>query len=102
MVLLFGRLKLSETKKVRWITELGTASFGVYLIHDNQFVREHIMMDRLEGIGRLNPAAYTLAMLGCAVGIYICCAVVELLRRHAVNSMNYLYTRIRQGGGKML
>lgn len=97
MVILFGSLTLAETKKIRWISELGVASFGVYLIHDNQFVREYMMMERLIGIGQLNPVAYMLAMLGCAVGIYMCCAVVELLRSSAVDSMNYLYIRIKQG-----
>lgn len=97
MVIFFGSLKLAETKKIRWISELGVASFGVYLIHDNHFVREYMMMERLIGIGQLNPVAYMLAMLGCAVGIYMCCAAVELLRSSAVDGMNYLYIRIKQG-----
>ncbi len=60
------------------------------------FVREYIMAERLIGIGKLNPAAYTMAIFGCAAGSYMCCATVELLRRHAVNGMNYLYILIRK------
>lgn len=99
MVIIFGRMKLQETKKLRWISRLSPASFGVYLIHDNQFVRKYIMLERLTGIGRLNPIAYIMAMSGCAVVIYICCALAELLRSFAVDGMEQLYARIRQGGG---
>ena len=82
MVLLFGKLDLSEKKKLKWISKLGGASFGVYLIHDNQFVRNYIMMDRLSKIGELNTMMYVMTMVGVSVGIYACCAVVELIRKY--------------------
>lgn len=81
LLLLFAKLEISQAKSSAIISQVGAASFGVYLIHDNQFVRQYIMMDRFVRVGQLNPIAYVFAMLGCAVGIYACCATVELLRK---------------------
>lgn len=82
MVLLFERLKFHGAKKLAWISELGAASFGVYLIHDNRFVREYIMMDHLVKIGQFETIVYGAAMVGVSVGIYASCAVVELIRKY--------------------
>ncbi len=83
MVILFGKMKLSDRKKSsQWITELGAASFGVYLIHDNQFFREYIIMDHLVNIGQFNIMAYVMTMIGVSIGIYAGCAVVELIRKY--------------------
>lgn len=81
MVVLFAKLEISQMKCSTIISQIGATSFGVYLIHDNQFVRQYIMMDRFVRIGELNSIVYVFTVLGCAVGIYVCCAVVELLRK---------------------
>lgn len=80
LFLLFANLKIQNEKWKRVIVRLGTASFGVYLIHDNQFVRNYILMDKLLEIGELNTVLYFIVMIGIAVSIYICCAIVELIR----------------------
>ena len=81
MVVLIAKLEISQMRCSTIISKIGATSFGVYLIHDNQFVRQYIMIDRFVGIGQLNSIVFVLAVLGCAVGIYVCCAIVELLRK---------------------
>lgn len=97
MVLLFAKVEIFHVKWETIISKIGTASFGVYLIHDNQFVRKYIIMDRFVKIGQLNLIAYVLAMLGCAVGIYGCCAVVVMLRELISSGIKKVYVLARQG-----
>ncbi len=94
MVLLFVKIKVPSEKCSFLISKIGAASFGVYLIHDNQFVRKYILMDSLIGIGELNAVVYVLAMVGIAVGIYTCCAVVELLREFISRGIKFLWLGI--------
>lgn len=97
LLLLFAKLEFSDTKWPSIISKMGGASFGVYLIHDNQFVRNYIMIDSLSEIGSLNSFLYVAAMLGTAVGIYVCCAAVELLREFICSSIKNVYVLARQG-----
>ena len=96
MLLLFAKLEISQVKCSTIISQIGAASFGVYLIHDNQFVRQYIMMDRFVRVGQLNPIAYVFAMLGGAVGIYVCCAAVELVRKFVGCGIKNMFVLIRQ------
>lgn len=80
LTLLFARLKFPGDKIRTLISKMGATSFGVYLIHDNQFIRNYVMMDKLTGIGQLNSIVYLAAMVGIAIGIYVCCSIIELLR----------------------
>lgn len=95
LLLLFAKLEFSDAKWSSIISKAGAASFGVYLIHDNQFVRNYIMIDSLSEIGWLNSFLYVAAMLGTAVGIYVCCAAVELLREFVDHVIKRSYNVIQ-------
>lgn len=80
LILLFAKLQFPHDRMQTFISKMGAASFGVYLMHDNQFVRQYILIDNLSGIGQLNTVMYLVAMVGTAIVIYISCALLELVR----------------------
>lgn len=96
LTFLFARLKFSTDKTRTMIDKMSAASFGVYLIHDNQFIRDYIMMDKLTGIGQLNSIFYLVAMVGGGIGIYVCCSMVELLRGWIFRKIGIMWNNMRE------
>lgn len=59
---------------------LSPLTFGVYLIHDNPLVREHLIKMRLVGLARLNPVLMLGGLFVCWAGVYGVCLLIEWLR----------------------
>lgn len=56
---------------------LAQASFGVYLIHDHLFIREHLVSRRFEWIAQSGQIGWVLL---CAAGIFLGCAAIDMAR----------------------
>ncbi len=82
LVLLFSRMNICSTKMKDFIVKVSSASFGVYLIHDNHYVRKYLMMNKFIMVGQLNVICYVFVIVVLTVGIYMYCAVVELIRQY--------------------
>lgn len=67
-----------------WVSRAALAlsplTFGVYLIHDNPLVREHLIKMRLTGLAGLNPVMMLGGLFACWAGIYGVCLLMEWLR----------------------
>lgn len=64
----------------RTVIALSPLTFGVYLIHDNPLVREHLIKMRLVGLANLNPVLMLGGLFACWAGVYSVCLLMEWLR----------------------
>lgn len=66
------------------INKVGICTFGVYLIHDNNYVRDFLWGSVFRNIpyGQTNKLVFH--MLGSVIVVYIACTVIELIRLHFV------------------
>ena len=78
MVLLFSRLEIRRGK--RWISWLGGASFGVYVLHEHPYIRKYTITQSYR-LTELGNAQLLAAIVLFAAAIYLGCAVVDALRQ---------------------
>lgn len=104
LFLAFANLKISWN---RWINLISSATFGVYLIHDNAFVRNllwRVVFRNAQYQDSLLLIPYSVAVV-CMV--YIGCTLLDLLRQATVERM-YMgivsrnIEKISSGFGKMV
>ena len=79
LFLLFERIELDEILK-RVIKVFAPAAFGVYLIHDNRYVRNYWIHARFSVYGNLPWKREIFAIIGTAIAIYSLCSFIELIR----------------------
>ncbi len=77
----FSLLDLSHTKYNNAIVKLSSLTFGVYLIHENFLIREHLYTDWLNMPSYVNTQYQVLYIITCALGIYIISSLIEYLRQ---------------------
>lgn len=73
------RVKFGDNCVVRFLVAIAPFSFGVYLIHDNIYVRNHLWRTIVSNLS-LEPANIMGYCLIIAVTIYVICTVVDYLR----------------------
>lgn len=72
----FSTLNLKST----FINYISTATIGIYLIHDNNNIRN--VLYKFLGFNRNNYSVMILGkILGCAILIFISCLIIELIRK---------------------
>ena len=79
LLLLFSRLKFGNFAK-KSIAFLAPAAFGVYIIHVHPLIWEYLMKNSFASIADLSPLALAGAVLLGALGIYLVCSLLDLLR----------------------
>lgn len=86
--LIFENIIISSNVLKKWISIIAKATFGVYLFHDNIYIRQAYsnMLDSFfwGGVGSAALLAISLFMLG---------VVIELLRTYIVKKMNSICTK---------
>lgn len=76
----FLKIEIHNDKICTVINKIATTTFGIYLIHDNRFLRSILWKF-------LNPSAYVgqpflfVYMISCVFCIFIICSVIEMLRQ---------------------
>ncbi len=78
MLMAFATMKPFYNK---WINMLAGTVLGVYLIHDNTFMRTIIWDRILPNAEYFASDYYVLFMLGKVAGVFVVCAGIELLRQ---------------------
>lgn len=68
-------------KKSSIIAYLSTTSFGVYLIHDNYYIRNYIIAGKFTPMAIYNPLIICLIVLLFSIIIYLVCSIFEYVRR---------------------
>lgn len=83
---LFGLFTAKRIGEVGWINKIASATFGVYLIHDNEFVGRFIWSHLVKSKTLLDSPWYEFIWksLLAMVVIYIVASVVELIRKSLV------------------
>lgn len=70
----------------RWaekpIAFLTPGAFGVYLIHEHEYLRTYLLSGLLAPLGKLSLPLMVLAVLGCAFGIFAVCILTDVARHH--------------------
>ncbi len=62
------------------ISFFATSAFSVYLIHDNLYVRKHLMCKLGNYATNLNPITLTLFVIGCVLAIFLACILIDKIR----------------------
>lgn len=76
----FLNMNITSDRIGKLINTAAGASFGVYLIHDHQLVRDYLW-NVIKPYDWIDHWYILPASLGCMVAIYIACMIVELLRK---------------------
>lgn len=84
--LIFLRVNIGSIKLINIIS---SATFGVYLIHDNEYVREflwHTLFKNVSHATSNNLISYSILVI---ILVYIACTIIELLRIYLIEK-NYM------------
>ena len=74
----FVTLKIDYHK---WINTLASATFGVYLIHDNNIVRPFLWIDVFQNFKYQNSLFLIPYSILVVIFVYVVCTVIDLLRQ---------------------
>lgn len=78
-VCIFERIKINKFAKTI-IRFLSPATFSVYLIHDNNYVRGIFMLNRFVFVNDYNPLLMVLMVILCALAIFVTCVFIDKIR----------------------
>ncbi len=79
LVMLFANLNIQWEKR-NMITYFSTFTFAVYLIHQQQFVRQYCMVNQFLWVLEYHWLVSVLAVLGSGLAIYLICSVIDMIR----------------------
>lgn len=82
LLLLFSRIKINNRIVLHTVSFLSPLAFSVYLIHEHYFVREFFIIKKFVWIAQLPTIAIIPVVLGCAIGIYTICSIIDLVRMY--------------------
>ena len=77
---MFIKMEIRNEKICSVINKIAATTFGVYLIHDNRFLRS-VLWNFLEPSKYSGQAFLFVYMLICIFGIFVICSVIEMLRQ---------------------
>lgn len=95
MLMLFARIKWTRQTVQDIISKIGMTSFGVYLIHDNYYVRNYLLMNHLAFFQKYNAGVWLICMFSMAILIYGVCAILETGRRWLACQMGSLFGKTK-------
>ncbi len=76
--LFFKNLKIPYNKCINTVAAL---TFGILLIHANsETMRQWLWIDVLDNVGHYDDKLLPLYAIGCVIGIFAVCAVIDLIR----------------------
>lgn len=81
---LFTVFKNLDMKHNNFVNSLAKCTFGVYLIHDNDFMRSLLWQDLFGNAKYENSPKLIIHMVCCVLIVYIVCTVIEFLRINLV------------------
>ena len=77
----FLGIDFKQARVNKIIVGMSGLTFGVYLIHENFLVREHLYTDWLNMPSYVNTQYQVLYIITCTLGIYIISSLIEYLRQ---------------------
>ena len=83
-VCLFFWVAQREPSHSRVVNVIASATFGVYLIHDNKFVRPYIWQTVFNNQAFYNTTLMPVHALLSIVAVYVVCTLIELARKYTI------------------
>ena len=84
-ILLFLGFKNINMGSIRFINAVSAATLGVYMIHDNPYIRWYIVWTRLfRNTSHAQSSDLIPFSIGVVAAVFAGCAVIELLRIHLI------------------
>ena len=84
-LLLFVGFANLDVGYCRWINLLASLTFGIYLLHDNYYIRMYVWENVLHTGLHLNSNRLVLYSMAVILGIYCAGSVVEFIRKNCVS-----------------
>lgn len=79
LLMLFSRLRTAVSFR-HAVTTLSSLTFGVYLIHDSVFIREHLISGRLASLSGETTLIMLPKVVLFALAVYGACSLIEFIR----------------------
>ena len=79
LVLLFSMFKFHKPSKMA-IKFFVPLAFSVYIIHVSPYFWQKFMLDRFTYLAKLNPFIFPFAVIGTAILLFICFALIDYVR----------------------
>ncbi len=79
-VCLFAKINVKGKFLAGLITFFSSSAFSVYLIHDNNFFRDNIIVGAFKGVGDYTPIMLVLTVLAIALTIFVVCVLIDKVR----------------------
>lgn len=73
-----------KAKYNNFVNAVGSCTFGVYLIHDNPFVRDWLWGNVFNNISYANSKFLILHMIASVLIVYVVCIMIEAIRKFVV------------------
>jgi hypothetical protein len=68
----------------QWVNIIASASLGVYLIHDNNFVRPFLWKTLLKTSEMYSSHYLILHAIASILGVYLVCSLIDLIRKNTI------------------
>lgn len=81
LFMMFVNLKLNYH---RWINKVASATFGVYLIHDNKIIRQCLWVDLFKNAQYQDSLFLIPYSIIVVIAVYIACSAIDLLRQYII------------------
>lgn len=81
LFMIFATLKVNYHK---WINTVASATFGVYLIHDNNIIRNFLWIELFKNAQYQESLFLIPYSIMVVVIVYVVCSFVDLLRQHVI------------------
>lgn len=75
----FSRINIRHNRLINWIS---SATFGVYLIHDNEYVRPFLWKTALNNAAHYESSTLIPYSLLVIATVFVVCTMIELIRIH--------------------
>ena len=72
-----AKLKVGDNAFSRFIMRIAPLTFGVYLIHDNEFVRRIVWNEMFDAKAHVTGWEFVPYMLGVVLAIYAVCTLID-------------------------
>lgn len=79
-VCLFAKINVKHRFLAGLITFFSSSAFSVYLIHDNNYFRDNIIVGAFKAVDDYSPAMLVLNVLAIVLTIFVVCVLIDKIR----------------------
>lgn len=92
-IMIFIGFSKWNTGCCRFVNVIASATFGVYLIHDNYLVRQFLWIDFFKNASFINSRKILFHAVFAVISVYIVCTLIDLFRHYVLEKP--LFRKIR-------